>query len=64
MPVVIERKGFQKNEYFGHKLRIFWGPLQNWTIFFFFFFFGGGVISMHFRVFSFGQGTELGVVKI
>ena len=31
----------------------------------FFFLLGGGVISMHLRFFfSFGHGTELGVVKI
>ena len=50
------------------KINIFWGM----KIFFFFFFGGGGggghlkiglysgVISLHFRVFSYGQGTEWG----
>ena len=51
--------------FFGvfRKINIFWGRRILWI------FFGGnhkiglylGVISMHFRVFSQGQGTELGV---
>ena len=46
---------------FADFVDIFWGSPQNWPIF-------RGHFSMHFRVFSLGQGTEwgifLGVAKI
>ena len=46
--------GFQKNKYFlGMKiLWVFFGVITNWTIF--------RVISMYFRVFSYGHSTEWG----
>ena len=44
--------GLENRIFLGYEdcVDIFWGSSQNWTVF--------GGISMHFRVFSEGQGTE------
>ena len=49
--------GVQKSEYFGGMtiLWIFWVVNHKMGLYL-------GVISMHFRVFSLGQGTEWGII--